>query len=334
MSNLNTKKTNIVPIFDAYGKKLNEIILKESIIPIPNKRGGFGESGCFYKGAGVVYKNHLECDRGEKTNKETCDFPGYQIIGRTGIVYENLIVSYKNLVDEFGIFTFKHQPVFSDYEGACGPKEKRLLDNFSKFEKCAIEEVTDVIPTGLPDTNIYVYRLKNLSGSLEDTLRLIEYVLANDWNTAWDKNVWEDIECYGYVRDVADWFISEKYCHKLGTIFAILNSMYDKDKVLYARLIMNIFGTYEFNKKMVLFYSAEIVRKICSDFAGGEYTLYCDSPEWFEILYEQLITGKACCHLEDEEEWEWVREHFRERLQRNIKKRDYRNLYSMVILTL
>ncbi|MFQ7393852.1 MAG: hypothetical protein ACLRMX_00925 [Lachnospira eligens] len=35
--------------------------------------------------------------------------------------------------------------------------------------------------------------------------------MENDWNTAWDKNLWEDIESYGYVRDIADWFKSGEF---------------------------------------------------------------------------------------------------------------------------
>jgi hypothetical protein len=31
---------------------------------------------------------------------------------------------------------------------------------------------------------------------------------------------------------------------------------------------------------------------------------------WFRNLYQELISGKACCHLEDDKKWSWVREYY------------------------
>lgn len=101
-------------------------------------------------------------------------------------------------------------------------KEHRLLENQNTFERSAIEEIVSVIPTGIPEHNIYAYRLKSVKGNIDDTACLIEYVLMNDFNTAWDKNLWGDIYAYGYIRDVADWFVSDKLNHKIGTIYAFL----------------------------------------------------------------------------------------------------------------
>lgn len=308
MKKICTKLTDKIPIYNSSGEKLDEIILKEKIMPIPNKRGAFSTSGNYYKGSGIVYRNHLECDKNIKEIDNDIRKP--QILGTTGIVYENLIACYPEIVGKFGIFTFRHQPVFSDYEGGCGIKEKKLVKNFKEFELNAIEEIVDVIPTRIENHNIYCYRLKKIRGNITDTVVLIRYILENDWNTAWDKNLWEDIECFGYIRDVGDWFKSGEFKHKLGTVYALLNSLYRVNKTMYARLLLEIFGGYDFNKRKMLFLSAEIVKKYCGKFKNTNLDYSLQQENWFEMLYMELISGKACCHLENDDKWIWVRNYY------------------------
>lgn len=314
MNKINTRAIKAVPIYNESGEKLDEIHIKETIMPIPNKRGGYSERGNYYKGAGIVYRNHLECDKSINMGDKV------QVIGKTGLVYENLIVCYPQLVGKFGIFSFRHQPIFSDYEGGCGLKEKQLADNQQNFELNTIEEILDIIPTGIKNHNIYCYRLKNVKGNISDTVSLIRYIMENDWNTAWDKNLWEDIESYGYVRDIADWFKSGEFRYKLGTIYALVNSLYRVNKTMYARLLLEILGFYDFDKKKMLYISAEIVKKYCKQFTDSEYDYSLKQDNWFEGLYEQLISGKACCHLEDDDMWNWVREYYINKFKGEIKK--------------
>lgn len=310
---LNNRATDLIPIYDSLGNQINELKLKEKIIPIPTKRGGFAESGLYYKGAGVVYRNHLIYKKEGGNEQNTID-EKVQIIGKTGLVYENLIACYPNLIGNFGIFNFRHQPIFSDMEGGCGIKEQNIVTNQKEFELSAIEEIEDVIPTGIDNHNIYVFRLKKLNGGINETIELLRYVLLNDWNTPWDKNLWKDIECYGYVRDVADWFKSGSFNHKLGTVYAMLNSIYRDDMNLYARLLFEIFGEYNFNKKMTLYYSAKIMEKFCKRYEQFEYEINIEQDNWFKILFLELISGKACCHLEDDEKWGWVREYYKKKI--------------------
>ena len=46
--------TDIIPIYNKLGEKLDEFKLPEKIMPIPSKRGGFSEKGIYYKGSGIV----------------------------------------------------------------------------------------------------------------------------------------------------------------------------------------------------------------------------------------------------------------------------------------
>ncbi|MFQ7393853.1 MAG: hypothetical protein ACLRMX_00930 [Lachnospira eligens] len=43
MNKINTRAIKAVPIYNESGEKLDEIHIKETIMPIPNKRGGYSE---------------------------------------------------------------------------------------------------------------------------------------------------------------------------------------------------------------------------------------------------------------------------------------------------
>ena len=305
-----TSKTDTIPVYSATGKKEYEITLPEKIMPLNSKRGGFSDTSLYYKGAGIVYQCHFvnQCKQDES------------LLHKTNIIYEKYQVCYPNLVGKFGIFIFPHQPVFSDLEGACGPKEKKVLENQKYFQLSAIEEITDVIPTGIDNHNIFVYRLKKVSANPLDVMDLIEYVLQTNYNTPWDKNLWSDIYCYRYVRDVADWFISDKLCHKLGTIYALLNSLYNSDIYLYSMLLKKVLNIHNCERNFILYFSALIVDKYCPElFESIHLDVNEISPELFGILLKLLFSGKACCHLENDTEWSWVREYYTSRINKYVK---------------
>ena len=306
------RMTRVVPIYDILGGKQGEIDLPEKIMPIPAKRGGFSETGVYYKGAGIVYRNHLTDER---------HINNADVVGKTGIIYEDVIASYPHLVGKFGIFLFPHQVIFSDYEGACGKKEQRIILNQERFEKTAIKEIVNVIPTGLESHNIYAYRMKEVKGGIEDTINLIEYVLTSDYNAPWDKNLWGDIYAYGYVRDIADWFVSNKLEHKLGTVYALLNSLYRTDLTLYANLLLKILGEYSFEKNRIVIYSARIVeRYVPSAFLNENVDLNHVDIKIFDRLLHILFSGMACCHLEDAEKWNWVYDYYSKIRLNQVKK--------------
>ena len=65
--------TDEVLIYDKKGNKIDNVKLPERIMAIPAKRGGFSEKGIYYKGSGIVYRNHLtnEVEKYEKKLVET-----------------------------------------------------------------------------------------------------------------------------------------------------------------------------------------------------------------------------------------------------------------------
>lgn len=298
--------TDKVLIYDIDGSVSGEVKLPERIMAIPAKRTGISETGLYYKGSGIVYQKHL-------VNEIS---PDVKLIGKSGIVYEKYVVTYPNLIGKYGIFKFPHQPVFYDLEGACGTKEKRILKNINNFELSAIDEIINVINIEDIDSCVYVYRMKKVNASPDDITELIEYVLTSDYNTAWDKNLWSDVYCYKYIRDVADWFVSKQANHKLGTIYALLNSLYSSDIYLYLQLIYRIFGKCNSNKQYVIYYSGLIVNKFCNGILNIDLCSF--NQEVREALMKQLFSGKACCHLEADNSWDWVRRYYLD----SIRKRN------------
>lgn len=299
--------TNVIPIYDSMGTRIDEIILKEKIKPVPRRRCSFSTKGIYYKGAGIVYTGHFVNECGESL----------RMVKSTGVEYEKYNVVYPPLFRKFGIFKFRHQPCFSDYEGGCGVKEKNLLVMQEKFEYSAIAEIISVIDTPLENHYIYAYRLKELKGNYKDTLRLIEYILCENFNTAWDKNLWDDIECFGYVRDLADWFISDAFCHKLGTIFSLLSSIIKKDKYLYETIIRTLTGLEQLGDYHLIYIAALIVKKYSPACLSN---IDLDNPceNLYTYLWSQLYAGKACCHLEDEDGWSGIRDIFKKKIQGNV----------------
>ena len=168
--------TNTIPILNMNGNQLDEIKLPEKITPTPRRRCGWSKSHTFYKGAGIVY-------RGNYTNTIEDNMI---VISQNACEYQKYYIVYPKVYQNFGIFTFCHQPIFSDREGGCGAKERNLLAMQKKFELSAIKEITDIIKVPIDGHKIYGYRLKEVKGSYKDTLRFIEYILSEDFNSAWD----------------------------------------------------------------------------------------------------------------------------------------------------
>ena len=304
-----TINTDIVPIYNHDGKRLDEIKLPEKIIPAISRRGGYGKSGLYYKGCGTLYYGHLVNNPSSK----------YTIIKKNNSVYQKFTVIYPDLAGMFGIFTFKHQPVFSDMEGACGPKEEKLLVNQHVFEYSAIKEIVDVIDVPIAGHKIYAYRLKDLASKNTDAVNLIEYVLKNDFNTAWDKDMWSDIIGYCYVRDLADWFVSDKFCHKIGTVYSMLNALFYSDKYLYSTIVNNLIGYQHVDHAYLPIICALVVEKYCPGITDKE-GIHLEAPtaEVLEKLLVQLYSGKACCHLENESKWEFTKKDFMKQIPSQI----------------
>ncbi len=299
--------TNTIPIINDSGRIIDKVVLPEMIWPVPRRRCGYSESGIYYKGAGIIYTGHYVNELDEHV----------KLVLETGSAYEKYNVIYPNLFRRFGIFTFRHQPCFSDYEGGCGKKEKNLINMVKSFELSAIEEIIDVIDLPIDNHNIYSYRMKKLKGDYHDTLRLIEYLITENYNTGWDKNIWDDIYCFGYVRDLADWFISDKFCHKLGTVYALLKDLIKKDKYLYEAIVRTLTGLEQLGDYHIVYIAAIIVKEFMPSCIPEILDLNYPTEELYRYLYDELYSGKACCHLENDSEWDEIRTVYKDKTTSN-----------------
>lgn len=124
-----------------------------------------------------------------------------------------------------------------------------------------------------------------------------------------------DITCYGYVRDLADWFVSEGPFHKLGTMYALLHSIMKADKYLYEDIVRETVGLEQLGDIYMPYIAAKIVERYVPGSLGG-LSLEDITPELVGKLWKMIYSGKACCHLEKEEEWAHIREDFLRELPR------------------
>lgn len=306
-----------VAVYDINGRQVDEIRLPESVELCYGRRCGRSKSGIYYKGAGIEYRGHL-------TNEPN---PSEKILSSNGGIYQKYTVIYPKLVKKRGIFLFRHQPPFSDYEGACGRKEQKLPERIKAFELSAVSEIVDVIDTGIKDHFIYAYRMQERVSAPKDIWKLFSYILENDFNSAWDKNLWEDVEGYCYVRDLADWFVSGQFCHKLGTAYGLLNSIAAADKYLFGDIVYVLTGGNRYDIQYMPYLAYRMVKRFSEESTKEfearmeQQKISTDSLDisLYEELLRELYAGKACCHLEEDVLWDWVRQQFAQEIPGKLR---------------
>ena len=101
----------------------------------------------------------------------------------------------------------------------------------------------------------------------------------------------------------------------------MLYSLYNSDIYAYASLLKDLLGVYNCEKIFILYFSALIVKKYCPDkFDDIQLDVDDFSIEVYRMLLKLLFAGKACCHLENEAEWEWVRTYYQARIEKYVQK--------------
>ena len=208
-----------VNIYDMYGCVTDVIALPEDVEWIEG-RISLGRSGAYYKGSGTNYSFHYSLDRPQQSDLISGSFlPG-------GIRAVNPF-----LCNKFGIFSVPHSPMFSEFIGGCGVREKKIVEYSQAFERSDVEVVDKV---DIPNINHSIYgvvykgaRCKFQDDPIpEKLLDLIHYMLDSHWNCPWNKNSVSDITPDGMVTDVADLFQSTEFNHKAGTVYSMVSSLY------------------------------------------------------------------------------------------------------------
>ena len=207
-------------VYDNYGKRIDHMAIADSLEYIDG-RVWKGKKH-YYKGVGVPYNGHYSL--------QTID-SDYEIKTHSGIFYLGNLVYKKQFKGKIGVFTEKYQPQFSDYIGACGVKELDIIHNSVEFERSSVEvyDVNNFIQNPNQYYLMLDYKCKRIPYSEQSKARhlyeLLEYMIINDFNFIWDKNVITDISHRGLVTDVADIFKSKALKHKVGTIYSVMYSL-------------------------------------------------------------------------------------------------------------
>ena len=247
-----------ITVYNDKGEVNTTIPLNENI-EFVNNRVWKGESGIYYKGAGVPYTNY---DNGELFWHATFDKEAPRIHiprvsdknGKHDAPYYGWTVRKPEFVDKTGIFLERYSPQFSDCIGGCGPREQPLIKNSTKFEYSGIEYI-DRFESAPDPWNNYVYKVNYYNDRVKwgeglntkALIEVLEYFIKEDWNIPWDIDSLGDVDVNGLYTDVADIWKStpENLNFKFGTVYTFLYGLYNMD-VKYNSLL-----------------SLELCRKIC-----------------------------------------------------------------------
>ena len=98
-------------------------------------------------------------------------------------------------------------------------------------------------------------------------------------------------------------------------MYALLHSLYEADIYSYCELLRLILGVYNCERHFIIYYSALCIKKYYPGlFESAGINMDEVTPDLFGTLLIKMFEGRACCHLEDEATWSWVRDKYMERI--------------------
>jgi hypothetical protein len=279
-----------INVYDKLGDVVKSINLEDSIEYVDGRV--YKGDKFYYKGIGIPYQfHHIHPD--DMSDE-------YDFIDVCDVFYIGNLVSKKVFAGKTGIFQEKYQTHFTDWIGACGVKELNIFENLydeSGFEFSAIE----VFEYQIIDEQNQQYYLKvdypegrnnYLTSPDPKKLRLLlDYMIQNDWNFPWDKNCLTDINSESKITDVADIFKSSDISHKIGTVYALLHSLYQNDQNAYFEFCESN-SLMHYNRISFILNTLSILQYNNVDVGH----LYSTTPveTYKNIIYNYLITGKNC----------------------------------------
>jgi hypothetical protein len=305
-----------VSVYNTLGEETSRLELPEAV-EYSSGRTSKGESGRYYKGAGVSYSSH-----------SVLKPEGYINVRLNPVFYYGYTVEKEIWKGKTGIFQEKCQPFFSDFIGSCGPKELKIINNSKEFKRSAIKVVDCIEYDPINNQRYFILEyekggrtswIKDI-GKVKVLLGLLEYMLQNDWNFPWDKGAIGDVGAFGNVHDVADMFKSSDFSHKLGTVYAILYSMRAKSKNRYYEFITTAGYKHTDNRDFVIIALA-IITRFGVDIQQGFPKEAKDNWEvYYHLVGNCLITGRNCGYVEDVVNGEAIRQQYIDRFFMTIPK--------------
>lgn len=218
-----------ISIYAPSGDIVNTLTLPEDVEFVSGRTSK--SKDLYYKGVGSSYKQHA-----------TLSPSKYRVIGQNPVFYYGTDVENLKWKGKFGIFQERFQPYFSDFIGACGPKEQSIEDKSKEFPFSAVSVVDRVDYDKENQQSYYILRYTSPRNHFIDDgkttrfLDLVDCMLHEGWNFPWDKASVRDINREGCVTDVADMFRSYNPIHKFGTLYSILFSTFQIAPTMYHKL--------------------------------------------------------------------------------------------------
>lgn len=263
------------------------------------------DSGIYYKGVGVPYRNQLALNPN-----------GHTVLKQANVFYCGYEVQNKNFVGKSGIFQETYQPYFSDFIGSCGPKELNIIRNAREFKRSAVE-VLDCVNYDADNRQFY-FKMNYTNGKKgyvwggepKDLFGLIEYMLVEGWNFPWDKAGIRDITIGGLVSDVADMFRSKELRHQLGTVYCIVYSLSRINRKALNKFT-DSFGISPIQERNIPTFVIYLLEK-CGINTDEVFSAEGLDEKYFynHIIANYLLQGRNCAYVENEEYGDKVKEEY------------------------
>lgn len=279
----------VIPVYDNKGELANQIEIDDDLNFV-NDRVSKGKQ-YYYKGVGVRYDHQFI----EGLSEE------YNLIAQSDVFYLGNKVSKKCFAGKTGIFKEPYLFIYDDWVGTCGPKEGLIVLN-SSFKYSSVDVIDYVQFDEEHRQAYYILDYKcgrkkygRDGGDPKKLTELLEYMLANDWNFLWDKNVIQDITPDGLVSDVGDLFMGDTLTYKLGTVYSVLYSMGKNDYSQYIEFTKYNNIKQSRNENMSYMTSALIILKQ-NNIDISPLIPYNDIMKNYHLAVLTMMEGKNCAH--------------------------------------
>lgn len=277
-----------IPVFNKDGDTSYILEIKDDLHYVSGRTSK--SDVLYYKGAGTRYHGHSSLVENV-----------YDGAKGSSIFYYGYDVINPNWLNKFGIFQERYQPFFSDFIGTCGKKELNILDNSRQFELSAVD-VVDMIEYDPENKQYYIvlnYKAPRSSynGNSTALISLLVYMIQSGWNFPWDKTSINDIDSVGCVTDVADLFYSLDDIHAFGTVYSVLYSLFQTNRVFYDNLMLQL-GCSHRELSDIPFVSLFFLRSCGRKLTFGS-NVHTKNHMYTHLVGNVLLRGRNCSGVED-----------------------------------
>lgn len=307
--------TKDISIWDKEGKEADRISLNYSIsFPNKGRTSRIDGTDLFLKGTGLEYRGqNLYGD----FNKEDFDNLIYsdEVPGISAYGFR------KSFKGKTGIFLDRYQPYFRDCIGGCGPKERKILTNQNM--PLSGLEVIEEISVNIPGHSIYKCRYKDNRSDIypkaNKLLNLMELISEGIWYCPWDKNLYDDLDSFGNIRDVADWgkMDSPSFTKAMGTMYSLIYSLFKTNKNELDIILREFGANIEVSLVSIPTLCAGLIGLFNQELVPDSVNLNIDITTYRKLYLEYILECDPCACLDLKEEFGWIKKEYRNKFMKS-----------------